>query len=250
MKKILFLCFLSFSLSVLGQDYQATFEKATQDYANGNYEAAISKYEQILEGKQESVALYYNMANAHYKLDDIAPSIYYYEKALKLDPNYEDAQNNLAFANNMTIDAIEKAAPTGFQKIKENTIGSFSADGWAQIAVISVLIFVVFFIGYYFSVKSITKRILFTASILGVILFIFSFAFSFIQQNNTSNENFAIVFSEEASIKAEPNPKASEAFLLHEGTKVKLLDSFNGFYKLEISDGRQGWLKQESLKAL
>ncbi|MDT0294503.1 tetratricopeptide repeat protein [Mesonia ostreae] len=250
MRKILFLCFLSFSLNVIGQDYAAVFEKATQDYANGNYEAAISKYEQILDGEQESVALYYNLGNAHYKLDHIAPSIFYYEKALQLSPQNEDVQNNLAFAQQMTIDAIEEAAPMGFNKLKSNTIGKLSSETWAKIAVVGVFIFVVFFIWYYFSVGTATKRLLFSVAVIGVILFISSFSFAFIQQQDALQERYGIIFSEEASVKAEPNPKASEAFLLHEGTKIKLLDGFNGFYKLEIGDGRQGWLKQEFVKAL
>lgn len=250
MKKILFLCVLSFSLSVLGQDYSAVFEKATQDYANGNYESAIEKYEEILDGEQESVALYYNLGNAHYKLDHIAPSIFYYEKALQLSPQNEDVKNNLAFAKQMTIDAIEEAAPIGLEKIKENTIGKLSSETWSKMAVVGVFIFVVFFIWYYFSIGSRLKRLLFSISIIGMILFIFSFSFAFIQQQDASMERYGIIFSEEASIKAEPNPKASEAFLLHEGTKVKLLDGFNGFYKLEIGDGRQGWLNQKHVKAL
>ncbi|MDQ7917135.1 tetratricopeptide repeat protein [Mesonia sp. MT50] len=250
MKKILFLCVLSFSMSVLGQDYSAVFEKATQDYASGNYEAAIAKYEQILDGEQESVALYYNLGNAHYKLDHIAPSIFYYEKALQLSPQNQDVQNNLAFAEQMTIDAIEEASPTGIDKLKANTIGTFGSETWAKMAIAGVFIFVVFFIWYYFSIGTGLKRLLFSVSIIGMLLFIFSFSFAFIQQQDTSQERYGIIFSEEASIKAEPNPKASEAFLLHEGTKVKLLDGFNGFYKLEIGDGRQGWLKQEHVKAL
>jgi len=250
MKKILFLCFLSFSLHLLGQNHQATFEKATQDYANGNYEAAIKKYEEIIGDNQESVALYYNLGNAHYKLDHIAPSIYYYEKALKLDPTNEDVKNNLAFANNMTIDAIEATMPTGFQKIREKTIGAFSSETWAKIAVVGIFVFVIFFIWYYFSVKSLSKKALFSVSMLGAVVFMLSFVFAFVEHRNALKENFGIIFSEEASIKAEPNPKASDAFLLHEGTKIKLLDSFNGYYKLEIADGRQGWVNQNNVKAL
>ena len=65
-------------------------------YNQGKYAEAIDKYKAILETKNHSAALYFNLANAHYKLNNIAPSIYYYEKALQLAPNDPDIKNNLA----------------------------------------------------------------------------------------------------------------------------------------------------------
>ena len=69
-------------------------EKANELYRKEKYEEAITVYETILKGKQQSVALYYNLGNAHYKLHHIAPAIYNYEKALLLDPSDEEVQTN------------------------------------------------------------------------------------------------------------------------------------------------------------
>ena len=90
-------------------------------YNEGKYAEAISLYESILATKKHSAALYFNLANAHYKLNHIAPSIYYYEKALQLNPNDSDIKNNLAFAQNMTIDAINDVPEVGFSKLINNT---------------------------------------------------------------------------------------------------------------------------------
>ena len=106
MKTILYI--LSFLLSAISFAQNETlFEEANTLYNKGKYGEAIDKYTSILETGNHSASLYFNLANANYKLNNIAPSIYFYEKALQLAPNDSDINNNLAFAQNMTIDDKE-----------------------------------------------------------------------------------------------------------------------------------------------
>ena len=101
MKKIVYILSFLFSFGLFAQN-QALFEKANTLYNEGKYAEAIDNYITILETEKHSADIYYNLANAHYKLNNIAPSIYYYEKALLLDPNDSEINNNIAFAKNMT----------------------------------------------------------------------------------------------------------------------------------------------------
>ncbi|MGB6268044.1 MAG: tetratricopeptide repeat protein, partial [Olleya sp.] len=77
MKQLLYI-FLFFCGSITAQN-NAVFDLANTLYNQGKYSEAITKYESILDTKQHSADLYYNLGNAHYKLNNIAPSIYYYE---------------------------------------------------------------------------------------------------------------------------------------------------------------------------
>ncbi len=147
MKKLL-IVFLLVSDCLFAQDNKSLFQQASQDYANGNYEAAINKYESILKSGEVSASLYYNLGNAHYKLDHIAPSIYNYEKALQLDPGYKDAENNLAFAQNMTLDAIDDLPKSSLSKIFNGIISKLSFNGWAWLAVVFSIVLSVCFLLY------------------------------------------------------------------------------------------------------
>ena len=98
MRHIFYLLIGLFSLGLYAQN-QSLFEQGNQLYNDGKYAEAIDKYKAILDSENHSAELYFNLANAHYKLNHIAPSIYYYEKALKLSPKDQDIKNNLAFAN-------------------------------------------------------------------------------------------------------------------------------------------------------
>ena len=60
------------------------FDQGNQLYKNEQYNEAILRWEAVLESGTHSAAIYYNMANAYYHLNDFASSIYYYEKALEL----------------------------------------------------------------------------------------------------------------------------------------------------------------------
>lgn len=250
MKNLIYIFVFFFFGSISAQNADALFEKATEQYNEGNYEAAISNYEQILKEEKVSASLYYNLANAHYKLNHIAPSIYYYEKALQLNPNDADIKNNLEFAENMKIDAIEEVPKTGLAKMVNNLISNYNFNTWAWLSIVFSVGFVILFLIYYFSVSTLKKRIFFSVSLLSLILCICSVVFAFQQYKIQQNNQAGIIFQEEVSVQNEPNARADEAFQLHEGTKVKILEDFSGYLKIELADGTQGWVKQTAIKKL
>ena len=249
MKNLLCLIFALGSLTVYSQNTEL-FEQATTAYNQGAYEKAIENYLEIVNNGEHSAALYYNLGNCYYKLNQIAPSIYYYEKALLLKPGDKEIKNNLIYAQQMTIDAIETTPESGLTRIYNSFIGILSFDQWAYLAVSLVILFVLSYLAYYFLRYSSHKRISFIVSIISLILGITSLGFAFVQYNYYNSEQPAIVFAEECLVKSEPNNRSSEVFLLHEGTKVKVLDELEDFRKIELADGKIGWVHQDEIKLL
>ena len=122
MKKYLFILIIVLAQSAYPQG-EIRFDSATVAYNKGDYEKAISFYMEILEEDQHSAALYYNLGNSYYKLNQIAPSIYYYEKALLLDPNDKEIRSNLVYAQNMTLDAINPLPETTLSRFYKQVTG-------------------------------------------------------------------------------------------------------------------------------
>ena len=155
------LVFISSCVLVFGQDNATAFEAANKAYNDENFPEAIKQYKSILETGNHSAAVYYNLANAYYKSNEIGPSIYYFEKALQLSPKDEDVLNNLAFAKNMTIDAIESLPKTQFAKFVSSITEMFTYNQWAWITVIFGFLCVISFLLYQFSYHTLKKRIYF-----------------------------------------------------------------------------------------
>ena len=237
------------SWNLIAQE-DALFKNATTDYNEGRYEEAAAKYEEILEGGKHSAALYYNLGNTYYKLNRIAPSIYYYEKALLLDPGDPEIRNNLAFAKNMTLDDIAEVPQTGLSRLLERTTGLMTFDQWAYLAVVFIFLFVFLYIAYYYLRYATQKRLAFTTSLVLLFLSLFALVFAYIQFNNFKAEQPAIIFAPEVAVKSEPNDRSEAAFVLHEGTKVQVLEQLNEWKRIQLADGSTGWIPQDALRVL
>lgn len=249
MRVIIILFISCFSLFGFSQNNEL-FETANALYNEGKYAEAIDKYKAILDTGEHSAELYFNLGNANYKLNNIAPSIYYYEKALLLSPNDNEIKDNLAFAQNMTIDAIDKVPQVGFSKIINNLVNTFKTDTWAKIAITSVLMFVLLFLVYHFSYSTFKKRIAFITSVLGLLLACFSVVMAFQKERLDEKNNPAIVFAQESRVKSEANKTSEEVFRLHEGTKVQVLETYEDWKKIQLSDNSTGWILSEDIKLL
>lgn len=246
MKKCLFLLML-WTLPLFAQN-EALFEQGNSAYNEGDYETAISNYEQIIKNGETSAGLYFNLANSYYKLNNVAPSIYYYEKALQLDPGDNDIKNNLAIAQNLVIDDVSAQQSSGLFNFLQNSVSIFGFNGWGWAAIIFSFLFAVLFVIYYFSNKTLVKRIMFSISMVCIFLALFSLIFAFQQKAQVSNNDYAIIFSPEAAVRDEPTLRSSESFYLHEGTKIRVIERYQDWIKFELPNGLQGWMDESEVK--
>lgn len=246
MNKFVYILILIFQFSLA----QTAFEKGNQLYQKENYQEAITNYESVLASGKQSADLYFNLANSYYKLHKVAPAIYNYEKALQLNPNDEEIKTNLDFARKMTIDDIKIIPKVGFNKLIEDFTSNYYYDTWAWIAVAFAFLFLAFFVGYYLSATTLKKRIFFTGMFLVLILIGVSVASAFYEKNRKSTEKAAIIFSETTSLKGEPKSTSTETILLHEGTKVYILESIANWKKVQLTDETTGWVSDEAIKEL
>ncbi len=249
MKKVVFL-FVLFAFSLGFSQNEKLFDEATELYNNGKYSEAIANYEKILDSGQHSAELYFNMGNCYYKLNSIGPSIYYYEKALLLNPNDDEILNNLGYAQNMRLDAIEQMPQTELSRIYNKILFLFTCNQWAYLAIALVLLFVATYLAYYFIRQANRKRMAFITSLFSLGFGLFCILIAYLQLQQNKRDNPAIVFSKEVSVSSEPNKTSEQVFTLHEGTKVNIEDSLDGWEKIRIADGQTGWLPAENIKAL
>ena len=227
---------------------QSGFEKGNVFYQKGQYEQAIQAYESVLDSHQQSAELYFNLGNCYYKLHQVAPSIYNYEKALVLAPEDTDITNNLKFAQKLTIDEVKDVPKVGFAKLLRDFTGMYHFNTWAWISVVFGFLFLGFFIGYYFSPATLYKRIFFIGMFLWVIFLFLSIGAGIFEKNHFVNERPAIVFAEVTEVKSEPQKASPATFILHEGTKVFVEETLGKWKKIELTDGTEGWIENEAIR--
>lgn len=248
-KKILFLLLLISQVS-WAQTADELFTNANTLYKDGKYTDAIELYQQIEATGKVSSELYYNLGNCYYKLNQVAPTIYNYEKALKINPLNEDAQNNLIFAKRLTLDRIEALPKSVYQKFNESFLQKLTYNQWAWVAVLLSIVASVLFLLFYFAQIPNKRRLFFILSMVSFLLLIFTLVITFNQYNYTKNNIEAIIFPEKVEIKDAPTNNANHVFTLHEGTKVNVLDEVDSWKKIKLLDGKIGWTNSKNLKEI
>lgn len=245
-KKIVYI-FLLFTQVLWAQN---DFEKGNTFYQKGNYQEAINAYESIVKSGKESAEVYFNLGNCYYKLNKVAPAVYNFEKALLLSPCDSEIQNNLSFAKKMAIDEIAETPKVGFSKLISDFTSNFHYDTWAWIAIVFSVLFLIGFVAYYFSSSTGLKRVFFSGMILFLLFVVVSVFSGFYEKSRINNDRPAIVFADVIAVKSEPNASAQDAFTLHAGTKVTVLEDLGNYKKIQLTDLKEGWIEKSAIKEI
>ena len=250
MKRITLLIIIAIALMprfVAAQEsYDAWFEQANAAYNEGNYQSALDLYNNIIEAEQESVPLYFNLGNTYYKMGTYPMAIYYYEKALKLDPSNADVKTNLEIANLAIADKIESIPQSFIIKGWNNVKNMFSSNAWATVSVICFTILLVALFLFLRARRMGMRKAGFFVGVLALLFSVFSFIFSMEKRNDAMERNQAIVMTPTVTVKSSPNKGSVDLFVLHEGAKVTLLDEADGWNKVRIANGSEGWLPSDA----
>lgn len=224
------------------------FQQANDEYNKGLYAEAIEHYQQILDTRYESAELYYNLGNAYFKTNDIPSAILYYEKARKLNPNDEDIFFNLSVANTKIVDKIEPVPELFIWQWWRAIYNLFSADTWSNISIILFIMFFVLLAFYLLSKLIIIRKAAFYSGLIVLGFTIATFLLSYQKFHILKNQKEAIVFSATITVKSSPNPNSVDLFVLHEGSKVKIIEKVGEWNEIKIANGSVGWLPANALK--
>ena len=250
MKRITLLILLAIALMprfVAAQEsFDTWFEQANAAYNEGNYESALEFYNNIVAAEQESAPLFFNMGNTYYKMGTYPMAIYYYEKALKLDPSNADVKTNLEIANLAIADKIDVIPQSFIAKGWDNVKNMFSSDSWATVSIVFFAVLLVALFLFLRARRVGLRKIGFFVGILALLIFIFSFIFSMGKRNEAEIQDQAIIMTPAVTVKSSPNENSVDLFVLHEGAKVALLDEADGWNKVRIANGSEGWLPSDA----
>ncbi|MBR1539365.1 MAG: BatD family protein [Bacteroidales bacterium] len=232
------------------EDVAGLWQKASEAFAAQQWQNALNYYLTIEGENLQSADLYYNIGNTYFKTGDIAHAILYYEKALKLEPSHDDAAHNLEIVRQMTLDRVD-AVPdfilvTWFRGLRQR----LGADAWAWITLALLLAAGVLFLLFRHSISSALSKVSFILACVAVALAIGSFVFSLMQRSALTRQDSAIVTAPVCSVKSSPAEGGNTVFVLHEGTRLRLLDSVGEWSKIEIADGRQGWAESRTFEII
>lgn len=187
------------------------------------------------------------MGNAYFKMRNIPMSIYYYEKALKLDPKNEDVKNNLAIANALISDKIEPLPVFFMTKWWRNIGNMFTADGWA---IFSIIIFAILLLSVFLYFTARTKGLkksMFFVGIITLFLCVMSVSFAAQKSSYMKSDNEAIIMSSTITVKSSPSSSGVDLFVLHEGSKVEIKETEGNWNKIRMADGSVGWLPADAM---
>jgi len=219
-------------------------------YMQENYSQAIELYEEILKIYGDSHEVYYNLGNAYYKADQIAPAILNYEWALLLNPGDAAIRFNLEVAKLKKVDRID---PIGefflvhwFRAI-QNLV---SVDTWASLGIACFILFIGCLVLYFFSKRMSLRKTGFYLGVVFLFIVICSNWFAWNQQKAIVERKGAIIFAPTVTIKSSPDASGTDLFVLHEGTKAFIKSSLGEWFEIELEDGNVGWIRQKDLERI
>jgi tetratricopeptide (TPR) repeat protein len=219
-------------------------------YNKADYAKAITFYQKFLNGGIESAQAYYNLGNCYFRTNEFSKAILYYEKAEKLTPGDADIQFNLQLTNQKITDKITSDAPIFIYSDWKKFENRFTEKQWALICIWLLLFSFVLFALYLYASQILLKQLSFWSGFVLIFFSLFTFYMAHEQYELLNSHDTAIVMSSTVTVNGAPEEKATQLFVIHEGTKVWIVKTEGEWTEIKLANGNQGWLISSDISAI
>ena len=227
------------------------WRSGVEAYTAGDYASALKDFEDVRETGLMSKELYYNLGNSYLRSGEIAQAILWYERACRLDPSDADIRYNLEYARALTQDRIDEVPEMFFQQWRRGVCYLLPSNAWAVIGLVSLALMVACVLLFLLGSTAGRRKLGFFLGIAFLVVALMGWDFARWQRTEALRQDMAIVMKPVSSVKSSPSADgAKDLFILHEGTRVRILDNVGGFSNIELADGRQGWIPAGEIEVI
>jgi pentatricopeptide repeat protein len=250
--------YIFYLLTVLSFSYSMSFalnvtnsmKEAGDLYRAGNFEKAIKIYEQLRNEGYEGTSLFFNLGNSYYRIGKLGYAILNYERALKISPSDEDVKHNLAFADLSTVDKIQPLPTFFLFDWWESLLASLSVNGWTYAAYICFLLFLIIIVLYFFARTIFQQKVILFSSLGILIILAITISLLVVKINREDTVINGVIVEQSITAKTSPDQNSTDAFVIHEGLKVKLEDKLDQWTKIRLADGKVGWIENNAVEKI
>ncbi len=237
---------------------RATVAEADSAYMADDFLTAASLYQQAIDSLGPSTERYYNLGNAYYRAGLNGMAIVSYERALRLDPSNSDAKDNLEFVNSKITDRTA-ASSSLFGSAFDKVAQAVHPNVWAWVALGCFVLALIGVCVYFLTDAVILRKIGFFGGGLMLILAIVGNVLAWRGTRAAVGTNSAVVVSPSVILSTtprQPKDRTEEAMLLHEGTKLQILDSIPGtgkdrmWYDVKVDNSHRAWISSDAVEII
>lgn len=234
MKTLLVAILLLAGATILSAQPTAQFTKANQEFAAGDFKAAIGDYEELVRAGQDAPNLFYNLGNAYFRQKDFGRAVLNYERTLALDPRHPEAQANLriARAESRALELVPDRLQTWLAFMNAN-----------QCAIAAV---VAFWVGgfalaiFLFS----RRRAAIALSVLSIA--VLAFAVFAVYQLDRGKRGLAVVMTENAEARIATADTANRVLTLPAGSEIQIMSRRGDWIYAALPNNLRGWMPANS----
>jgi tetratricopeptide (TPR) repeat protein len=212
----------------------AEFAKANQEYAAGDFKAAIADYEELVRSGQDSPNVFYNLGNSYFRKSDFGRAILNYERALALDPHHPEAQANLRIARDeaRALELIPSRWERLFAFATENQYAvAAAATFWIALLSIAVFIF-----GRRRSGSAIAL------SILSLSIFVITIVATYQLSHGKNGRGLAVVTGDKVEARLATADNANRVLTLPAGSEVQIVSQRGDWIYAALPNNLRGWI--------
>lgn len=214
------------------------FDEGNRLFREGAHRDAVTSYQNALEAGYASGALYYNMGNAYFRLDEIGQAIRFYEKARRYMPESEELAHNLTIVRNRTADSFSQLPAPFWRPAWNRLVRTLSPTG----------IFLFGLLGYGMASAALALRIRRTRSpwlrravLAGGLLAVFFVTFGFAASWEKTHTRQAVMLQDATNLTDRPDGSFTD-LTVHEGAVVEVVTIRAVWSEVRLPNGVQGWV--------
>lgn len=240
----------------------AHWQEGITAYENHNYKDAVAAFENIVALGEASAEVYYNLANAYFKLGqqnqssrafasgELGKAILNYHRAIKLNPAMADAHYNLELAVDHTNDT--ESIPQSFVATLWQGLRSMTtSNGWAVTSIVMLAMALILVMMYLLSANILLRKVGFFVAIVLAVCFVVTTALSISSRHALENDTRAVVVCHDTTpVHASPDSASKIVRQPSQGVTVRISRNHGDWTEVIFADGEIGWIRNSAIELI
>ena len=239
------------------------WEEGIAAYENRNYKEAVEAFESIIALDEASAEVYYNLANAYFKLGqhkenaarpfsagELGKAVLNYHRAIKLNPAMADARYNLELAVDHTNDT-ENIPQSFIATLWQGLRSMMTSNGWTVTSIVMLAMALILVMFYLLSANILLRKVGFFVAIVLIVSFIVTSALAMSSRRALLNDDRAVVICNDTTpVHASPDSASKIIRQPSQGVTVRISRVHGDWTEISFADGEMGWIRNSNIEAV